>query len=285
MKRLLITGGSGYLGWRLTQIATASGEWETFPTYFSNPIDHPNGLRLDLRDQAATDKVIASLRPDVIIHQAVSPRNDDHIAAIVPAARHVADAAIDNHARLIHISTDMVWDGEHAPYGDDDRPAPLTPYAAAKAYVESLLMSAMPDEVLIVRPSLIYGFDPIDKQTGWIVDGIRRNETVRLFADEIRCPIWVDTLAHALLELAASKHTGRLNLGGPPLNRWDFGMRMLACLGIEPGPTIIPSTIAESGLKRPTDLTLDTSRARRWLKTPLVSVQEAFAEHKKLAAR
>ncbi len=285
MKRLLITGGSGYLGRRLTQIAAASGEWEVFPTYLSNPIDHPNGIRLDLRDRAAADKVIASLRPDAIIHQAVSPRSDEHIAAIVPAAQHIMGAAIENHARLIHVSTDMVWDGEHPPYGDDDPPAPLTPYAAAKAYVESSLMSAMPDKVLIVRPSLIYGFNPIDKQTGWIVDGIRRSETVRLFTDEIRCPIWIDTVSYALLELASSKHTGRFNLGGPPLNRWDFGLKMLACLGVEPGPTVIPGTIAESGLKRPTDLTLDTSRARRWVKTPLVSVQEAFAEHKKLAAK
>ena len=281
MKRLMITGGSGFLGARLTQIASASGEWQTFPTFFTHPVNHPNGIRLDLRDRAAVEKVIRDLRPDAIIHQAVSNRSDDHIVAIIPAARHIMDAALDHHIRLIHVSTDLVFDGAHAPYADDAQVAPVNPYGAAKAFAEGLLMSAMPDEVLIVRPSLIYGFDPIDKQTGWLVEGIQRGQAVRLFTDEFRCPIWVDTLSHALLELAASRHAGRLNLGGQPLNRWDFGMKMLDCLGIDPGPNVIASTIAASGLKRPADLTLDVSKARRWLTTKLLTVKEAFAEHQK----
>jgi len=284
VKRLLITGGSGYLGWRLTQMATASGEWETFPTFLANRIDHPNGLRLDLRDRAATETVTASLRPEVIIHQAVSPRNSEHIAAMIPAARHIMQAAAEIGARLIHVSTDMIWDGTRPPYGDDSPPSPLTPYAEAKAAIENMIADEMP-QTLIVRPSLIYGFDPIDKQTGWIVSGIRRSETVRLFTDELRCPIWVDTLATALLELADSDHSGRLNIAGRPLNRWDFGMKMLAALGIEPGPNVIRSTIAESGLARPADLTMDTSKARQWLRTPLISVDEAAVRHQRQAAR
>lgn len=279
MKRLLITGGSGFLGWRLTQIAETSGAWDVCPTYLSNPVNHPNGLRLDLCDRSATENTVRELLPDVIIHQAVSNRNADHVAAIVPAARNIMEAAVEHNTRLIHVSSDMVWGGDRAPYSDDDPPAPLTPYAAAKASAEDLLRSAMPDKILIVRPSLLYGFGPIDRQTQWIVDGIRRNEPVRLFTDEIRCPIWVDTVSHALLELAASERTGCLNLGGPPLNRWDFGMKMLACLGLEPGPNVVRSAIAESGMNRPADLTLDVSKARRWLKTPLLSVEQAFTQY------
>jgi dTDP-4-dehydrorhamnose reductase len=276
--RLLVTGGSGYLGRRLLHFADQKSDWDVHTTYFENVIDHAHAHQLDLRNRTAADTLITSLRPDVIIHQAVSPRNNDHISAIVPAARHMMEAAIDHHCRLIHVSTDMVFDGEHAPYDDDAPTSPLTPYAAAKAFAESLLMSAMPDEVLIVRPSLIYGFDPIDKQTAWLVDGIRDGKPVTLFTDEIRCPIWVDTAARALLELAGLKHTGRLNLGGPPLNRWEFGMTLLACLGLEPGPTVVEGTVAASGLTRPRDLTLNTAKAERWLKTPMLSVWEAYEE-------
>jgi dTDP-4-dehydrorhamnose reductase len=188
------------------------------------------------------------------------------------------DAAIDHHAHLIFVSTDLVFDGSQPPYPDDHPPAPVNHYAAAKAFAEDLIMRAMPDEALIARPSLIYGFDPVDKQTGWIVDGIKNQQTVRLFTNEIRCPIWVDTLAWTLLELAASRLTGRLNLGGPPLNRWEFGMRMLACLGLEPGPTVVPAQ-STPDLNRPADLTLDSSKARRLLKTAILTVAEAFAEY------
>jgi dTDP-4-dehydrorhamnose reductase len=275
MKRLLITGGSGFLGSRLTQLATASEKWDVYPTFFNTPIAHPNAIRLDLRDRVEVEKTVKALRPEVIIHQAVSNRNDEHMAAIVPAARHVADVAIDVQARLIHVSTDMVFDGENPPYTEESPPAPVNPYGAAKAFAEDLVASMMP-EALIVRPSLIYGFDPIDKQTGWLVDGAKRGETVRLFVDEFRCPVWVDTLASALLELAGTRHSGILNIGGPRLNRWDYGLKMLACLGVTPGPNVIRSTIAESGLKRPADLTLDVSRAKRLLRTRLLRVEEAF---------
>jgi len=278
-KRLLITGGSGFLGTRLTQLASEGDAWEVVPTYFSNPIEHPNARRLDLRDRLGTEALVAELRPDVIIHQAVSPRSPEDIAAIVPAARHIMDAAIDHNVRLIHVSTDLVFDGSNPPYGDDDPLAPVNEYAAAKAFAEDLLMRAMPDEVLIARPSLIYGFDPIDKQTGWIVEGIRKQTPVQLFTNEIRCPIWVDTLALALLELASLKITGRLNLAGLPLTRWAFGMQMLDLLDIEPGPTVLPA-VSTPEMHRPADLTVNCAKARSLLKTPILTVAEAFAEHK-----
>ncbi|MEK7328712.1 MAG: hypothetical protein AAB217_25995, partial [Chloroflexota bacterium] len=53
--------------------------------------------------------------------------------------------------------------------------------------------------------------------------------------------------------------------------------KMLACLGLTPGPNVIRSTIAESGLKRPADLTLDVSKAKRLLRTRLLTVEDAFA--------
>lgn len=284
MKRLLVTGGSGFLGSQLTQLATVSPEaaypdWEVYPTYFSHPISHPNAVQVDLRNRKAVEAAVARLKPAAIIHQAISSRSHDEIAAIIPAARHIAEAAIDHHVRLVHVSTDMVFDGENAPYTEQSPTAPLSPYGAAKAFAEGLITSMMP-EALIVRPSLIYSFDPVDKQTGWILEGMRKGEAVRLFTDEFRCPIWVDTVSLALLELAATRHEGVLNLGGPQsLNRWEHGMKMLKYLGVEPGPNVVKSTVVESGLKRPRDLTMDVSKAKRWLRTPLLTVDEAFEAH------
>jgi dTDP-4-dehydrorhamnose reductase len=284
MKKILITGGSGYLGSRLTQIATASGHWHTFPTFFTNPIDHPNGRRLDLRDRAATHALIAELKPDTIIHQAVSPRTPADIAAIIPAARNILDAALDHHAHLIFVSTDMVFDGHTPPYFDDTPPAPVNEYAAAKAFAEDLIMRTMPDEALIVRPSLIYGFDPLDKQTSWLVDGIKSRQTVRLFTNEIRCPIWVDTVSHALLEMADLKLTGRINLGGLPLNRWEIGLKLLTCLGLDLGPTVVASESTPE-MKRPADLTLISAKALSILATPILPIERAFAQHQRLKQR
>lgn len=275
MRRLLITGGSGYLGARLTQLADAA-DYKTYPTCCSTPIAHRRAVQLDLRDKNKVEQTIRDLKPDVIIHQAVSNRNDDHIAAIVPAARHIMDTAIHHHIRLIHVSTDLVFDGENPPYTEESPAAPVNPYGAAKAYADGFITSTMP-KALIVRPSLIYGFEPIDKQTAWLVDGIKKGQTVRLFVDEYRCPIWVDNLAQALLEVAESKLSGILNVAGPQrLNRWDYGMKLLNHLKIDPDGCVVKSTIAESGTKRPADLTLDIRKAQRLLRTRLMGVDEVL---------
>lgn len=277
MKRLLITGGSGYLGAHL--LAAAKG-WEVVATYHTRPIAPQRGVvarALDLRDEAATRAAVGELRPDAIIHTACSNRNAEHIRAIVPAARHLARAAHEAGARLVHVSTDMVFDGERPPYADDASPAPLGEYARAKAEAEALVAALCPGAV-VARPSLIWGLDPLDHQTRWLVEGARSGQRVTLFTDELRCPTYVHDLVAALLELAAHPEiTGALNLTGPQaLSRWDFGLRLLAALGIMRGSNVVPLTVRESGLDRPRNLTLLTSRAQRELRTRLRSVDDVL---------
>jgi dTDP-4-dehydrorhamnose reductase len=279
---LLITGGSGYLGARLMQLAIESGVWDVHVTYSAHPINYAGAHQLDLRDAAATSALLAGINPAVVIHQAVSPRSTEDIAAIAPAARHVLDGVSTTSARLIFVSTDLVFDGTRPPYSDDSLTSPANPYAAAKVEAENLILRGLPDASLIVRPSLIYGFDPIDKQTGWLVNGIRNGQPVRLFTNEVRCPIWVDTLSLALLELAGRPLTGRLNLGGPPLNRWEFGLKMLECLGIQPGPSVTPA-LSTPEMHRPTNLTLDCRKARTALRTPILTIDDACRRHKDTA--
>ena len=274
MNRLLVTGGSGYLGSHLIEAAAACA-WDVRATYHSRPF--ASALPLDLRRPDAVLALIRDTRPTAIIHTACSNGSADQIRAIVPAARHLASAAREFDARLIHVSTDLVFDGEHAPYFDDSPPAPIAGYGRSKAEAEALVTALCPGAV-VVRPSLIWGLEPLDRQTGWLVDGVRCGERVTLFADEIRCPVHVHDLCAALLELATRPDlSGTMNLGGPqPLNRWDFGMRLLAALRLAPGPNVGRSTIQESGLLRARDLTMRSTRAAQFLEIRLRSVDEVL---------
>ncbi len=278
MKRLLITGGSGYLG---SHLIGAARDWDVYATYFSRPFTPARGtaLPLDLRDADSARAVIRDTRPLALIHTACSNRDADNVQAIVTAARHLAEAAREFGVRLIHVSTDLVFDGEHAPYADDAAPAPITDYGRAKAEAEALVADLCPQAV-VVRPSLIWGLDPIDRQTGWLVDGVRRGERVTLFTDEIRCPVHVHDLCAALLELAEHPDlSGPMNLGGPePLNRWEFGMNLLAALGLPPDdPNVVPSTVKECGFVRARNLTMLSTRAAQLLETRLHSVDEVLS--------
>ena len=277
--RLLVTGGAGYLGTHLLPRAVEAG-WEVCAATFTRPA--PAGRhrerRLDLTDAAAVRAVFAEERPDAVIHTACSNRTPANIAAIAPAARAVAEAAQALGTRLVHVSTDLVFDGEHAPYADEARVGPVMPYGAAKAEAEAIVAGACPTAA-IVRPSLIWSLDPLDHQTGWLVEGARRGTGVTLFTDEIRCPVHLDDLAAALLELAARPDLhGPLNLAGPQaLNRWEFGRRLLEALGVPRGPNVVPLNVAESGLVRARNLTLVSRRAEAALRARLRGVDELLA--------
>jgi dTDP-4-dehydrorhamnose reductase len=277
---LLVTGASGYLGgWVLHLAATSdparwrtlAGTWHTHPYL---PLPGVQALQVDWADGAAARACLQTLQPEVVIHAAASNRDPGNLASIVPAARHLAEGALRQGFRLVHVSTDMVFDGEHAPYADDSPPAPITPYGRAKAEAEAIV-AAVPGAAW-VRPSLIWSLKPVDRQTQWLLDGVRLGQPVTLFTDEYRCPVHVDDLAAALLELAARPElAGPFNLGGAQaLNRWDFGQRILRALDLGVPPTVLPGTVAASGLARPRDLTLSAHRAMALLNTRLRGVSE-----------
>lgn len=277
--RLLITGVSGFLGAALAEAAQAANSWQTTGTYFSHaPRAATCALwQLDLRDAQAVHAAFAAIQPESVIHTACSNRDEDNVSAIVPAAENLATACRAHGARLVHVSTDLVFDGEQAPYSDDAAPHPLTPYGAAKAEAEAVIRRGHP-AAAVGRPSLIWSLDPLDRQTGWLVDGLRRGTPVTLFTDEFRCPVHLSDLTVALLELAARPAVnGPLNLAGRhPLSRWDFGLRLLPALGLERAPNLRPGTIAASGLRRAGNLQLECRRAEQLLAARLRGVDEVL---------
>lgn len=234
--------------------------------------------QLDLRQCEAVRRLLNSLQPAAVIHTACSNRDEAGISAIVLAARNLAGACHEAGIRLVHVSTDLVFDGEHAPYADDSTPAPISPYGRAKAEAEAAVAELCP-EAVIVRPSLIWALEPMDRQTGWLVDGLQRGEPVTLFTDEIRCPVYLPDLARVLMALAILPQvSGPMNLGGSqPLNRWDFGLRLLDALGLARADNIRPGLVAQSGLVRARNLTLECRRARLLLPMPPRGVDAVLA--------
>jgi dTDP-4-dehydrorhamnose reductase len=270
--RLLITGGSGYLGTGLLRCVPP--QWQVAATYRQHPIAGPGvtAIKLDVRDPVAVQHAVADFHPDVIIHAAAVMSGNALLTTNAAGSRFIAHAAARVRARLIHLSSDVIFDGEHAPYNEDAPPAPISPYGASKAEAERAVREECPSAV-IVRTSLIYGFSPLDPRTQQTMNG----EMPNLFTDEYRCPIFVDDLAAALLELIAVDYAGVLNIAGPQrLSRYDFGIKLVQSLHAP--VKFAPALCASSPSPRPRDCTLDIARARSLLRTPLRSVDQGLAD-------
>jgi dTDP-4-dehydrorhamnose reductase len=196
------------------------------------------------------------------------------------AAQNILEAATSVGARLLAMSTDMVFDGTQAPYDEYAPPSPLSPYGLVKAQNEKLFQTYA--RSLIVRTSLVYDFDSSNRQVTWMEDKIALGESVGLFVDEIRQPIWVWNLAEALLELVQSEVGGILNVAGPvPLDRWHYGSTLLSALGFDPAQVAVPVSAAEVAPGRPQNCTLKLDRALDVLTTPLLDMPSALAAYRR----
>ncbi|MEO5723869.1 MAG: sugar nucleotide-binding protein, partial [Ilumatobacteraceae bacterium] len=140
---MLVTGGSGFLGRHLAEAAGAAG-WEWIA---------PPSRALDIRDRELVVHQIRDWRPSVIVHLAY--RRDD-ARTIVEGSANVAEAAKACRARLIHLSTDVVFRGREAAYGEADAADAVIDYGRWKADAERLVAAAHPT-ALILRTSLLYG--------------------------------------------------------------------------------------------------------------------------------
>jgi dTDP-4-dehydrorhamnose reductase len=274
-QKLLITGGSGYLGRHIARRVAAgwAGEWR-YTTFSADPLALPQGARLDLRDGAAVAQFVAGFAPDAIIHTAGSNLTPDMAAVIVDGTRHVAEAAARAGARLVHLSTDSVFGGDRAPYDETAAPAPLNDYGRAKAAAEVLSL-AHPNAV-VVRTSLIYGLAEMDNGTAWMAAALRAGRPVTLFTNQLRNPVWVETLVDACLELLDLPTTGVLNVAGrQTLSRAEYALRLLDWWGIDERATLSPAE--DSSGRWPVDCTMDVGLAARLLRTPLLGVDEVLA--------
>ncbi|MBM3676834.1 MAG: sugar nucleotide-binding protein [Actinobacteria bacterium] len=246
--RLHVTGATGFLGGELLSLAPdATGE------------------RVEIRDASAVTALLARVRPDVVIHTAYRQDGDGAPEIVVDGSGNVAAAARAVGARLVHVSTDLVFDGRKgAPYVEKDEPTARSEYGRAKADAEHRVGEECPG-ALIVRTSLIVG-GPGHEPSKHEVAAMDRDAT--FYEDELRSPIQVTDLATALLYLAARSDFGVLNVAGAD----DVSRAELAELVRGE-----PVRRAPAPPSRPLDCRLDSSRARALLPFRLRGVREVCA--------
>jgi dTDP-4-dehydrorhamnose reductase len=269
---LLVTGATGYLGRYVLRAAADAG------------IEAAGcGSAADVTDPAAVQRLLGPIAaPRAVINLAgINPGQGDPStmeAVNATGAGVVARACAARGARLVHLSTDVVLAGDPAvaPYPDHSPTAPRNPYARSKAAGEAAVAATHP-AAAVVRTSLIYGLESVDRATAGYAGRLAAGGAVQLFGDVWRHPVEAGDLARALVALAVDHPdvAGTLNLAGAePVTRATFGRRLLEHWQV-PGRERVEVT-AVSDASVPVDLRLLFERADR-LGLRLRGVEEVLA--------
>lgn len=271
--RILITGATGFVGGHLWSRLGSSHE---VVTAGRRPLEgSSHHLRGELEDPRFLD-LLARRAPEAVVHLAALTDAElceerEASAALlngeVPAR--LASAVRKSCRRFIQVSTDLVFDGERAPYTEADPANPVCVYGRTKLAGERGVGSILGERATVVRLALAYGPRPNALSRASFVERMlaaaARGERVRLFDDETRTPVYVEDAARALALLVdLPSPPATIHLGGPDrCSRFDMGSRALAAFGLHSGLAFAASRV-EGGAKapRPRDVSLDSSLAR-----------------------
>lgn len=219
----------------------------------------------DLLKAGIIDRLLDDIQPDWVIHCAAlanleacerAPALAAQINTEVPRklALHVARGG----ARLLHISTDAVFDGQRGNYSETDRPNPLSVYAHTKLEAEQAVLEVDPTAI-IARVNL-FGWSLTGKRSlaEWFFNNLSAGKTVMGFTDVYFCPLLANHLAQILLEMLARRLSGLFHVvGSECITKYDFGVALARQFDLDE-KLISPASVSESGLEaaRSPNLTL-----------------------------
>ncbi len=238
--RILVTGASGQLGSYLLRELRSRDLSAT--AWNHRPNVELFGYRCQNVDLCEVDEVVTAFReakPDVVIHAGAMSgvgdcfRNPTQARRTnTTATRLLAELAARQPARLVYVSTDLVFDGAKQWYSEIDCPAPLSVYGHTKAGAERAVLDQQ--QHLVLRISLLFG-PSINQRPSFFeqqIQALRDGATCKLFDDEWRTPLSLNVAAQGLLAAAAADVSGILHLGGAErMSRLEMGQRLACALG------------------------------------------------------
>jgi dTDP-4-dehydrorhamnose reductase len=268
--RALVTGGGGQLSSELAAILDAPA---------------PTHAELDVRDDDAVARALEEHRPEVVLNCAAfhnvelcESQEDDAWATNVRAVKRLAEACTGAGARLVHLSTNYVFDGQGAePYAEGDDPSPRSVYAITKLAGEHAALAYNPD-ALVVRSAGLYGLHGSASKGGNFVQRMlgraREQGALRVVADQRLQPTYTADLARAIVDALADGERGVLHLTNAGACSWhEFTVAIMREAGLDVPVEAVATTRPPGGADRPLNGVLASRRP------PLRQWDEALADY------
>lgn len=279
-ERALITGGGGQLASDLEQLLAPDLK-----------VRRPRRDELDVTDDGAVDRALADLDPQVVFNCAafhnvdVCEREEDRSFEVnARAVKRLAERCQATGAKLVHLSTNYVFDGRRRqPYAEHDTPSPRSIYALSKLAGEYAALAYAPD-ALVVRTAGLYGLHGSASKGGNFVTRMvaraREQGSLRMVDDQRLSPTFTHDLAQALLAAVKARATGVLHLTNSSDCSWfEFTRKIMELAEIEVPIEPVETTRPPGKADRPLNGVLDRPAADAAGLEPLRPWEEALAAY------
>jgi dTDP-4-dehydrorhamnose reductase len=286
-RRAVVFGAAGQLGAELVRELQARG-------YAVTGWDRS---RVDITDAQAVERALAQSDAEVVFNAAaynqVDVAEQEPQAAFLVnalAVRNLALACRQADTRLVHFSTDYVFDGQSRhPYIEDDPPHPLGAYAVSKLAGE-LYAQAYLDQVLVVRTSGVFGPGGLDTPRGNFVEVMLRlaasPNAIRVVEDHVASPTFAPLLASRSIDLVERNQTGVFHVaGGAPTSWFQFARIIFEVAGLKPLLLATNEREYRTPARRPRYSALSNGKMERLGLDPMpplkTAVESYFAERQR----
>jgi len=277
MKNILITGASGLLGSELIKtLYPVYNVVGTTKTGFSG-----NLKTLDITKKDDVDIFINNFNPSIIINCAAY--TDVNKAEIEKKnARDVNVKGLSNlikscnkKTKIIHISSDYIFDGEKGPYSEDDPTFPVNYYGKTKLESENILIGSNLD-FLIIRPNVLYS-DDLSKNhfLSWVVNSLSQPEKINVATDQFSNPTYIPDLVQIISDSILLNFSGIFHIGSEnSISRYDFANQIADVFGLKKNLIIpVKSSFLNQKAKRPFNSSLNCNKIQSEMNVELYPVE------------
>ncbi len=241
--KILVTGSNGLLGQAVSSIFTRESDFSLMLTSVEDEsyLDINAEYRsLDITNKENIKSLVREFKPDVIINCAAFTDVDKCETERelcwrlnVDAVKNLIIASRINNSKIIHISSDYIFDGKNGPYDELQKPNPISFYGRSKLASENALMISGVD-FAILRTIVLFGNGKNVKPNFalWMINKLKNNEQINVVTDQIGNVTLSDDLAYGILKIVENESRGIYNIAGKDIiSRFDFAINMCEIFG------------------------------------------------------
>ena len=287
MKRILITGAMGQLGLALNQLLDLKDEYRVLNTDVQAS-ESNNIIELDISDKRSVELIVRDFKPDIIINCAAMTAVDlceskqdkaYQINALGP--KYLAMAAEELDAKMIHISTDYVFNGQaKEAYVETDSPDPINVYGRTKLAGEKLVIDNC-KKSLVIRTAWLYGQGKNFAST--MMRLAKEGKDIKVVDDQHGTPTSARELAKAIMFLMERESYGTYHASCEGETTWyEFALKIFEEVGIDVSVKPIPTSQYPTPALRPMNSVLDNKRLREEHGYYMKTWEDAFQEFAKI---